>query len=167
MSVHFSFEEILDMAVQLERNGADFYRRAEKEMNDQKIRQLLLELASLEDEHKKIFENMRNNLTEQERGSNLFDPDNQTSLYLQAFVDGRIFNVRENPAERLTGKESREDILRTAISLEKDSIIFYLGMKEVTAREWGREKIDDILREEMHHITQLNSKLADPKPAKV
>jgi len=59
----------------------------------------------------------------------------------------------------LQGKEKAEDILQTAIGLEKDSVVFYLGMKDAIPQRLGRSKIDGIIKEEMGHIATLSREL--------
>jgi len=75
-------------------------------------------------------------------------------------ADGHVFDVRVDPAERLPGAETLEDILRLAIGQEKDSIIFYLGLREIIPEKAGRDKIDAVIQEEMHHIGFLNKQIA-------
>jgi rubrerythrin len=75
-------------------------------------------------------------------------------------ADGHVFDVRKDSSERLTGKETMEDILNTAIGLEKDSIVFYLGIKEIVPKRLSRQRIDDIIKEEMGHIAVLSKELA-------
>ncbi|MBT8356834.1 MAG: rubrerythrin, partial [Deltaproteobacteria bacterium] len=53
------------------------------------------------------------------------------------------------------GQETMEEIITTAIGLEKDSILFYLGLRDLVPPKFGRDKIDDIIREERKHIVQL------------
>jgi rubrerythrin len=55
---------------------------------------------------------------------------------------------------------SLEAILKEAITAEKDSIVFYLGMKDMVADGAGKAKIDVIIKEEMGHIRQLSRELA-------
>lgn len=81
-------------------------------------------------------------------------------MYLKVMADGYVFDVRTEPADLLTGQETAAEILRTAIGLEKDSIVFYLGIKEMVPARLGKEKIDHIIKEEMSHITGLSNKLA-------
>jgi len=52
-----------------------------------------------------------------------------------------------------------EEILKEAILAEKDSIVFYLGMKEMVPENLGETKIDAIIKEEMAHIKLLSGKL--------
>ena len=55
--------------------------------------------------------------------------------------------------------DSLEDILKEAITAEKDSIVFYLGMKEMVPETLGRSRIDAIIKEEMAHINILSKEL--------
>jgi len=159
MSLDFNADEIFQMAEQIERNGREFYSRAAKRMGEPHTAQFLLGLAAMEGEHEKIFANMRAGLSEQERKATVFDPDHQASAYLRAWADGHVFDVRSNPAQKLTGKEKVQDILQTAIGLEKDSVVFYVGMKDAVPERLGRSKIDGIIKEEMSHIASLSREL--------
>ena len=156
MSFDFSADEILAMAEQIERNGARFYRRAAGLVKDVEVSKLLQELATWEDGHQQAFASMRHILKERERQPTTFDPEDETSLYLRAMADGHVFDVRVDPVDKLTGKESARDILSLAIGQEKDSIIFYLGIRDMVSEVMGKDKIDEIIREEMRHIGFLN-----------
>lgn len=54
--------------------------------------------------------------------------------------------------------EIAEQIERNGASL-KDSIVFYLGMKEMVPENFGKAKIDAIIKEEMTHIKLLSKEL--------
>ena len=148
MSYEFNADEILKMAEQIERNGARFYRKAAEVLQNKRVRRLLLDLATWEEGHEKVFVTMRANLTEQERQPTAFDPKSESTLYLRSMADGHVFDVRQDPTTLLTGKETVEEILRLAIGQEKDSIIFYLGLKEFTPKQQGKEKIEGVIKEE-------------------
>jgi len=156
MAMVFNAEEVLQMAEQIERNGARFYRRAAEIVKDARVNKLLLELAAWEDGHEKIFADMRARLGDREREPTVFDPEHEGGLYLRAMADGHVFDVKKDPAVLLTGKETALEILTQAIGKEKDSIIFYLGLKEFAPESLGREKIEGIIKEEMRHIGYLN-----------
>lgn len=159
MSFEFNADEILAMAEQIERNGARFYRRAAGLIKDFEVSKLLQELAAWEDVHQKAFASMRHILKERERKLSTFDPEDETSLYLRAMADGHVFDVRVDPVDKLTGKESAKDVLSLAIGQEKDSIIFYLGIRDMVSGDMGKDKIDEIIREEMRHIGFLNKQI--------
>ncbi len=156
MAMVFNAEEVLQMAEQIERNGARFYRRAAEIVKDARVNNMLLQLAAWEDGHEKIFAAMRARLSDREREPTVFDPEHEGGLYLRAMADGHVFDVKKDPAVLLTGKETALEILTQAIGKEKDSIIFYLGLKEFAPESLGREKIEGIIKEEMRHIGYLN-----------
>jgi rubrerythrin len=46
-----------------------------------------------------------------------------------------------------------------AIGLEKDSIVFYVGLKESVSPRAGKDKVQAIIKEEIGHIAILSQKL--------
>ena len=160
MGITFNAFEIFEMAEQIERNGVKFYRKAAEGTPDQDIRQTLLELADMEAEHEETFANMRKQISYKERELITFDPENEMALYLQAMASGHVFDLKKDPSQQLTGKETVEDILKMAIEAEKDSIVFYLGLKDFVPIKAGRDKVEEIIKEEQSHITLLSQKLA-------
>ncbi|MFA5864596.1 MAG: ferritin family protein [Phycisphaerae bacterium] len=160
MSVTFNADEVLTLAMKIERNGARFYYRASENMPTPSAKSLFKGLAVLEETHEKTFAAMKTELSDQERTETVFDPENQNADYLQALANGRVFDIHTDPVTKLTGRESLRDIIILAIGMEKDSIIFYLGMKEIVPPQLGKNRIDAIIKEEMRHITVLSQELA-------
>lgn len=159
MSLTFNAEEILEMAVQIERNGIKFYKKAADILSNEKTKKFLLDLADMEVEHEKTFTEMKNNLGEREKEPVVYDPDNQGALYLQATADGHIFNPKTDIGKQLTGQETLERIFDRAIQAEKDSIVFYLGLREFVPQKAGKEKVEKVIKEEQNHIVILNNHL--------
>lgn len=152
----FNIDEVFKMAVQIEKNGVDFYTKAALNSEEPKIQKYFLKLAEMEKEHIKVFTEMGKEVSEKIGGDNFLDPFDEAKAYLKAFLDGEVFSTDENPADKLTGRESYKDILKTAIGLERDSIVFYLGIKKMMPEEYGKEKINKVLDEEMSHIALLS-----------
>jgi len=161
MVIPFSADEVFEMAEQIERNGAKFYRAAAKKLPV--VRQVLLDLAAMEDVHEKTFAAMRAELSASEKEPPVFDPDSQAQAYLRVMADGHIFDVRTDPAKLLAEQKSVQDVLKTAITVEKDSIAFYVGIRDGVSRKAGKDKVEAIIKEEMSHIVILSQKLADLK----
>jgi len=160
MSIVFNAEEILSVAVKIEQNGVRFYTHAAGKADSDRVRDFFLGLATFERAHEWIFSQMKSKLGDQDRAKTVFDPEGQSAEYLKALADGRVFDVNADPVGKLSGRESAAEILEFALGMEKDSIIFYLGMKELVPAGMGKEKIDDIIKEEMQHITILSRELA-------
>lgn len=153
MSYDFSADEIFEMALQLERNGAAFYRNAAEAISDAAGKELLNRLAAMEDDHEKTFADMRRELTATEKGATVFDPEGDAVAYLKALADTRVFFEKE------IDTSSMKEILKSAIVAEKDSIVFYLGMKEAVPEKLGKNRLNDIIKEEMGHIRLLSKEL--------
>jgi len=157
MVMPFNADEVFEMAEQIERNGARFYRAAAKKIPE--VSQVFSDLAAMEDEHEKTFAAMRSELSGTEVVPPVFDPDGQAQMYLRVMADEHVVNVKTDPVEQLAGKETPEEVLKMAIGLEKDSIAFYVGLKESVSSRAGKDKVEAIIKEEMGHIATLSQKL--------
>ncbi len=153
MGLDFNADEIFEMAEQIERNGAKYYREAAEAVTNEEDKKFLVELAQMEDDHEVTFAGLRKNLKIQETESVTFDPQDEAGQYLQALADTRVFYKKEFDLS------SMEGILTGAITAEKDSIAFYLGMKDMVGEYHGKDHINAIIKEEMKHISLLSSRL--------
>ena len=167
MAYDFNVNDILEMAEQIERNGSEFYKNSADGVTDPSSRQLLLNLAAMENTHEKTFASMRADLTENEKASTTFDPENEAILYLKSLADSRVFVEKHIPdiADLASRPENEmmEEILKFAIGAEKDSIVFYLGMKDAVPENLGKHRLDVIIKEEMGHVRMLSNKLISIK----
>lgn len=159
MSITFNADEIFEMAEQIERNGAAFYCEAAGIASDADVKSMLLSLAAMEDGHQKTFAQMRKELSAEEKESNIFDPDNEVAQYLQTMADFHGTEGKVSPTEKLTGKESMADILKIALQAEKNSIAFYVGIKDMVSSKSGKAKVQAIIIEEMAHVSTIGGKL--------
>lgn len=153
MSFDFNADDILEMAEQIERNGARFYREAAAGVPDPKAKTFLVRLAEMEDEHERTYAYLRAQLLTPEHIPTVFDPEGEAMLYLRAMADTQVF------FQETVDFRSMASILKTAIQNEKDSIAFYLGLKELVPESRGRQRIDEVIREEMSHIQLLSQEL--------
>ena len=155
MSIDFNADEVFEIAEQIERNGAKFYRTAAENVSDSDHKKLLLDLAAMEDEHEQTFKTLRSNLSRDEKVMTTFDPEGESEGYLRSLADTRVFYEKE------IDTTSFKEILKSAITAEKDSIVFYLGMKDVVPAHLGQQKLDGIIKEEMSHIRLLSKELLE------
>lgn len=152
MSVlHFKAEEVLQMAERVEEAGIRFYRRG-AEMQPE-LRELFLELAQMEEDHRRTFAEIRVSLTE--GGRAILDED--TRAYLEAWTDSHLFS--QDPADALQGLKTPQEVLKGAVALERDSIAFYVALEAVVPEGWGREKVREVIREEQRHFATLSQRL--------
>lgn len=159
MGIKFNASEVLEMAIEVEKNGAAFYRKAADSKKNMKEVDFLKKLAAMEDDHAKTFATMKKGLTAEEKADTAYDPMGETALYLEAMADSHGGEGNPPAADKLTGRESLADILNIAIGLEKKSILFYLGLRDLVPERLGRGKIDAIINEERSHIAVLAKEL--------
>jgi len=157
MDVELTGHEILQIAEKIERNGATFYRRAAAICDDRQTCRLFVQLAQWEGRHVEIFRQMKEELSEQNWELGRFTPDRLNGLDAQAMAGLAVFGIHAEPADELTGRETMDVILRMAIEKEKDSIVFYTGLKDFVPREADKDVIGD--QEEMKHVRILNQSL--------
>jgi rubrerythrin len=160
MAETFNADEVFEMAEEIETNGAAFYRKAADKAVNASTKEMFEELARWELSHREMFATMRSELAAGQTEPLVVDPEGEAGMYLKAMADGHVFDTHVDVSKFFTGKESMKDIFKTALKMEKDSIIFYLGLKDVVASKEGKDKVGEIIKEEMRHIAFLNKELA-------
>ncbi len=164
MAVVFNAGEVFEIAQQIERNGARFYRRAAEQLGEDETAGLLLNLADMEQTHEHIFAKMSRELEPQEKEQPLYDPYGEADQYLRALAGGFVFDLTADPNDWLGEGHSLADVLRKAIGVEKESILFYLGVKESVPEKLGKERIEGIIKQEMGHVSMLAARLKVLEP---
>jgi rubrerythrin len=159
MTVSFTAFEIFEIAEQIERNGAKFYRQAAEMTSDKSTSRFFGQLAEMEDTHERTFVEMRKGLEDQSREAMVFDPNNEMVYYLKTMAKSAGWEGKAAPKLFFSGKETPSQILKAAIEAEKASIAYYLGLKEFVPSQIGKEKVDKIIKEEMGHIVTLHKHL--------
>lgn len=159
MGVTFNADEVFEMAEEIERNGAKFYREAALKATAKDLKDMFLEMAEMEEDHLKTFQQMRKDLAGQEKEVTTFDPYGEAALYLQTMADAKGTEGMKAPDMKLTGNESAEELLEIAIGAEKNSVLFYVGLKDLVSAQAGRDKVEAIIREEVKHVADLKRQL--------
>ncbi len=159
MAITFNPDEVFEMAVEIERRGAAFYRKAAENSHDAKVVEMFLRLCEMEKGHEKIFADMRKELSMADRESNTFDPDNEALYYLQSLAASHGWEGKAGRGIEFTGHERPEQVYRSAIEAEKQSIDFYVGLKELVVSQDAKDKVQTIIREEMAHLVSLTNAL--------
>lgn len=161
MSITFSADEIYRMAKQIERNGIRFYKAAAEQTSQESAKKVLLNLAEMEAAHERTFEAMRQELNPSEDSPAAADVDEEGLQYLQAAAEGKVFDLEGDPAAEIGADTSQDEILRRAIGLEHDSIAFYTGMKQMMHSAADIQKVDNIIGQEMGHVTMLTQLMSE------
>jgi rubrerythrin len=157
MKLYFNADEVFEMAEDIERQGAAFYTKAAGLFSDTDIKNLLEGLSKMEISHEKAFKKMRSDiLSDAFKG---YDPDEMAIAYIHAFTEGKVFAKGADMCVALNAKSTLSEILKMAIEAEKNSILFYTGIKKALPETMANDAIEDIIVEEMKHIVMLTGKL--------
>ena len=159
MSMLFTAGEVFEIAIEIERNGACFYRKAAANVADATARQELLELAAMEDNHEVTFTDLKRYLVTDEPALEWFDADSEAVIYLQNFAAGQIFDMTKGMD--VAAGTPLADILQFALQRERDSVVFFLGLKDMMPEDDKRTLVDSIIKQEMGHIALLGKRLLE------
>jgi len=154
--MEFNLHELFEMARQIERNGVRFYSHLANISVDPVRQQLFAELAAMEHQHEQAFTEMRDKLARGAvRQQAAHAAGEQRMEYLWAWVDKHVFDTSADPLAKLQGSETTKDLLHMAVGLEKDSIVFYQGLRDSLPTADTQVGVAEIIAEEMQHIARL------------
>jgi len=161
MGVTFNAAEVFEMGIRIEENGRTFYETGAKLVDDPKARQVLLDLAGKEKQHAEAFRKLKADLPKGAAQPTVFDPEGVGTAYLRAAADTHVFNMYEAVDDVLKGVKTAREVVKTALGFEKDSVVFFLSMKDLIPPKLGQSQIDRLIREEQMHIRDLAAVLAE------
>ena len=70
-----------------------------------------------------------------------------------------VFRKNENVHKYINELRHVEDALRLGIQFEKDSIVFYMILLDLTEEDKGKEFINEIIAQEAQHLKSLSREL--------
>lgn len=154
--IPFSAEETLKIAIEIEKNGREFYEGMLEVTDDPEIDEVFRDLANQEVKHRETFEEMLGDV-EAEEG-----PDLNSLLYgeledsyLNALADSKIFTPANENIEEAREADNRDELLSIAISLEKDTILYYYEILQNAKKSEDQDIIMDVIDEEKAHVKRL------------
>jgi len=147
----FSLRDIIDIAVQIERNGEHVYRRAAGKIEDPSLRSMLQWLADEETRHAKWFEALIDKVPE---SGNFPEQEKMGRALLQNAVDAQSFSLEDADISSLA---KIEDLLKLAIEFEKDTALFYGMIQPLIEDQETLKQLHTIIQEEKNHARRLKA----------
>ena len=142
-------DEVVQMAMDMERTGRTFYESLGSACDDRGVSRLCVRLAEQEAAHYAVFEKMHRQLAEGGQAKLLSDQQAARAHELvRAFVVPTPEEVRR---VALGGKLA--DALDMAIQMEKDAVRFYSSVVEVLPGEM--DPVTKVIQEEEAHLRDL------------
>ena len=152
MGEKYAGSEVLRMAVEMEKNGKTFYDSVIRAVKDERTQGVFQFLSDEEVRHEKVFREMLEGV-EPRRGESPYD-DTEMVLYFRSLIDRKIFPSEEEGESMKKDLDDPAVAIRIALSLEKDSILFYHELTRIT-EEKDRAVVGRIIEEERDHIHRI------------
>ncbi len=149
----YSIGEIMEMAVQTETLGYQFYTgMAEKFKNDGGLVKLFSTLASKEKQHEKTFKGLRDSVAKQ----GVQEPVQweEVSNYMRAFVESEFFLGRAKALPSMDHINSVSDAVRFAMGFEKETLLYFMELRAIVKE---KDTVDEVINEEKSHIRWLDA----------
>jgi rubrerythrin len=147
----FSGTEIVEVAVQMEKNGNRFYSVFAKRLKDKKAKGLFSYMAEEELRHMRNFKDILSSVQDYQPKESY--PQEYFS-YLNAVAGDYIFLKNKKMEEKIKKIIAEIDAVDFSLGIEKDSVLFYEEIKNTILAN-DRGIIDKIIEQEKNHIIKL------------
>ena len=152
MSISYYGNELINIAIGIERRGIAFYDIMTRSTENTTTRDIFQYLVGMERKHVQIFQDM---LSETDKYETSETYAGEYEAYLQALVDSAVFTDDLATSEMASQVDSDIKAIELGIRAEKDSILFYYNMKELMPQR-GQAAVNKIIAEEKSHLGQLS-----------
>jgi rubrerythrin len=142
----FTTAEIVDLAIQIEKNGERIYRDALQKAPNSSIAAGLERLADEEAQHAKWFSEIK-----EAAQASIDDPrvEEMWKSILRGILGDQVFSLQEADFSSL---EKMKDLHELAIEFEKDTVLFYEMLRSFIQDEGTLSGLNKIIEEENRHI---------------
>lgn len=148
----YSIEEILEMAVQTEKLGHQFYTgMADKFRSDQGLVKLFTALASKEKVHEKTFGDLKSMASK--KGVEPVQWEEVTN-YMRAFVESEFFLGGSKALPAMDHVKTVQDAVKFALGFEKETLLYFWELRSLVKE---KEIVDEVINEEKSHIMWLDA----------
>ncbi len=149
----FTISEIIDLAIQIETNGEDTYRKGALQTQDPSVVSLFVWLADQEKDHIEWFGNLKDSVDDSPVTGEL---DQAASGILRSVLGAQSFSLAD---AQVAKQNSVLSILEISLEFEKDTIIFYEMVREFVEDEATKGHLNSIIEEEETHVKALEEYL--------
>ena len=138
----FEIIEIIDLAVQIEKNGEKIYRNALKRVTNPAVYTLLQKLADEELEHVEWFSSLKQKIKSATDDPKLMETG---KTILNSVLGNQAFSLKDIDFSKV---DRVDDLMKLAIEFEKDTILFYEMIRPLIDNTEELDHLDKIIAEE-------------------
>lgn len=157
MATFFSAADVAEAAINIEKMGQVFYTKAAENAANDDARSFFEGFVVEEQKHQKIFEDLQQRLGGVELPA--WSSAEEYMEYLKALVENHGIFTSELSEKEMAASKDLSEAIRKAMSFEKDSILFFMEMKELVP-DSEKGLIQECIDEERSHLRMLAGKLS-------
>ena len=147
----FTPGEVINFALQIEKNGQAFYRALADRAEDAEAKNVFTFMANEEASHYDTFSQLGSKLT-------FLEPEEsypgEYAEYMRELVESHVFTRDVNPEEMAAKVKDSVEAVNLALGFEKDSILFFHELKKLVPAE-EQCTVDGLIAEEGRHVKKL------------
>ncbi len=148
MSKIFSIREILQFAVEKEHESQELYQALAAQVSNPDAKSLFKKFVIQEKKHEKLYAAMLANVKEEQPINDL----NEYMSYMRELINA---SHKESGMPSIMPMEDLHELLDYAVLREKESVLFYVGLRDYISAPY-QEQVDAIMKEEVKHIMMLS-----------
>ncbi len=152
MNKAYNMLEVTQMAINIEKQGYDYYKKAALDSKDETAKSVFNLLAEQEKKHIELFSNLYNLLSDISGINDDYLFDDTVAAYFQALTEKEVFDTAANTTARIT---SAKEAIEEGLKAEKNSILFYNEILKNTDLPEVQNILELIIEEEKKHIADL------------
>jgi rubrerythrin len=146
-------KEMLKMAVKDEETGVAFYKALAEVAKTEEMKAKLLHMSVQEQEHADRYKSFLAGLGGDYKPT-VQKFDGEYEGYLNALLESRAFTSPEDAAAQARATTDITSALDVAINMERDTLLFYIEMRNLVDND-KQKYIQDIIDEEKNHVYEL------------
>jgi rubrerythrin len=147
----FAGSEVVELGIQIEKNGRDFYNALVEKLEHPQIRDIFRFLAKEEERHITVFQGI---LAKLEGYHPAEAYPGEYFAYLEALASEHIFTKQGQGMLVAKQVTNERDAVERGIGFEQDSIVFYQGMKKVVP-DFDQKVVEELIVQEENHLRKL------------
>lgn len=144
--------DALKIALNIEKDGYDFYTAVAAKATDKEVKKIFLMLADEEEKHLSLIRKIQDGLIDPL--TYFISDEAVVEEYLRRIIEKRVFSEAED-IDDIMEKVTVEDAIILAIQAEKDSRDFFFRMAELTKDHEGQTTFLQLARFEENHLMEL------------
>jgi len=150
--------ELIRLAKRDEDVGAEFYQKLAEKVESEDLKKKFLEIREQEIGHSERFQEMLDQLSDYVPQE---DFPGEYEQYFQSFLSKREYLDSDDAVEAASRIESDMEAIKFALGQEKNTLLFFLEMKELVPSSQHREMVHEVIDEERDHIVELSQMIMD------